>query len=235
MEYARVRVYYEEESGQLIEDMLFAAESGAHTEAGRYWEHLWGKVYASEVAYARCGHGSDETSSHDVVLKRDSVNMEIERKFLVEKLPDDLQDYDWAHIEQGYIAIEEGREVRIRSAVTAEGQFHWMTVKDGRGLSRRETEIEISKEQYWQLRPLTGEKRLTKMRRRIPYGDHTIELDIFYANAAISFIAAEVEFADEAGAEAFQPPEWFGQEVTGRPEYSNSYIAINGRPVPARV
>ena len=41
---------------------------------------------------------------------------EIERKFLVDRPPDDLHGYPAADIDQGYIAItEDGVEVRIRS------------------------------------------------------------------------------------------------------------------------
>jgi CYTH domain-containing protein len=40
----------------------------------------------------------------------------------------------------------------------------------------------------------------------------------------------EVEFASEAGAAAFVAPDWFGEEVTGRPEWSNAPLSRFGRP-----
>ncbi len=41
---------------------------------------------------------------------------------------------------------------------------------------------------------------------------------------------AEVEFADEDAAAQFDPPGWFGREVTGKMEYLNETLATQGRP-----
>ncbi len=49
----------------------------------------------------------------------------------------------------------------------------------------------------------------------IPHGGLEIELDV-YAGALEGLLVAEVEFATEADAREFEPPEWFGDEVTGR-------------------
>ena len=64
--------------------------------------------------------------------------IEIERKFLVTALPADLPS--GALILQGYLAHDDHMEVRIRQY----RNNHFLTVKEGSGLTRRETEIEIS-------------------------------------------------------------------------------------------
>lgn len=93
---------------------------------------------------------------------------------------------------------------------------------------RTEVEISITHEQYAQLWPLTEGKRLRKLRYIIPYQKHKIELDV-YEEPLKGLLIAEVEFADTASSENFQAPEWFGREVTGIAEYSNFYLATEGR------
>ena len=39
-------------------------------------------------------------------------------------------------------------------------------------------------------------------------------------------MVVEVEFENEADAERFQKPEWFGREVTDDPAYTNAMLAF---------
>ena len=43
-------------------------------------------------------------------------------------------------------------------------------------------------------------------------------------------MTAEIEFADSASAEAFEPPDWLGRELTGEERYSNQRLALDGLP-----
>jgi adenylate cyclase len=63
--------------------------------------------------------------------------MEIERKFLVEKIPD-LTNAQAIHIEQGYLSFSP--EVRIRKR----DEIFYLTVKSDGDIAREEYEIEIS-------------------------------------------------------------------------------------------
>ena len=67
---------------------------------------------------------------------------EIERKFLVEVVPP-LDDGGWSssRLEQGYLAITDDVEVRVRRA---DGGRARLTVKSAPGLSRVEEELEFS-------------------------------------------------------------------------------------------
>ena len=128
--------------------------------------------------------------------------MEIERKFLVPSLPDDLARYPLAVIDQGYLALTpEGVEVRVRR----KGGRCFLTVKHGAKLSRTEVELPISLAQFDELWPLTVGRRLRKTRYDLPGpGGLVIELDV-YEEALAGLQTADVEFPDEPAAHAFEP------------------------------
>ena len=65
---------------------------------------------------------------------------------------------------------------------------------------------------------------ITKDRWRIPCGPYTIELDVFEPPFA-PLVMAEVEFPTEEAAMAFQPPAWFGREVTQDGAYTNAALS----------
>jgi adenylate cyclase len=156
--------------------------------------------------------------------------MEIERKFLVRELPADLEQSRSTRIEQGYIAIaDDGTEVRVRRRDGAAV----LTVKSGGGRSRLEEEIAIDAERFTRLWPLTEGRRLEKTRHLIPTATGlTIELDV-YSGVLAGLIVAEVEFGSEDQADAFEPPEWFGAEVTEDARFKNQKLACDGAPANA--
>jgi CYTH domain-containing protein/CHAD domain-containing protein len=153
--------------------------------------------------------------------------LELERKFIVKQLPPELDRFPSERISQGYVAIGEGgREVRLRRR----GENTTLTVKQGLGRTRREEEIALGPEQFQRLWPLTEARRVEKVRHLIPADDGlTIELDS-YLEELDGLATAEVEFDSEARADAFEPPRWFGPEVTDDSRYRNAQLACNGAP-----
>jgi CYTH domain-containing protein len=153
--------------------------------------------------------------------------VEIERKFLVDDVPGDLESHPSAEIDQGYLAItEEGLEVRIRSY----GGQAFLTIKSGAGPVRLEEEIEIDERRFRSLWPLTEGKRICKRRYLIPAEDGLrIELDV-YGEALTGLVTAEVEFDSPDAAADFTPPAWLGREVTDDPRYKNKRLAVDGLP-----
>ncbi len=153
--------------------------------------------------------------------------MEIERKFLLATLPPGCDDAPAEIITQGYLALTpEGVEVRVRR----KGDEHYLTVKHGGSLSRIEVELPLPAHEFYTLWPLTAGRRLRKTRRKLPGSDGLIiEIDV-YENALAGLRVAEVEFPDEATARAFRPPDWFGREITGVPEYRNETLTRVGLP-----
>ena len=148
-------------------------------------------------------------------------NREIERKFLVKCLPDDLKRSRSFVIEQGYLATESGRQVRLRKT----GSRGSLTFKIGRGSHREEREIKLSPKQFAALWPGTAGRRLCKVRYEIPWDNVLIELDIYRGRHA-GLVVAEVEFPDHASYRRFKAPSWFGREVTGEKRYSNVRLAL---------
>jgi adenylate cyclase len=151
--------------------------------------------------------------------------MEIERKFVVAH-PPDLGGCSSSRIEQGYLTlVEHGAEVRLRRR----DDELTLTVKGGSGRERVEVELPLSGEQFEELWPLTEDRRLVKVRHLVPLGELTAELDR-YEGGLEGLQVAEVEFESEAAADSFEPPGWFGDEVTGDERYLNERLAVEGRP-----
>src|SRR3954447_199715 len=151
--------------------------------------------------------------------------VEIERKFLVERLPEGLGDGE--PIEQGYLAIgDDGVEIRVRRR----GDATVLTIKSGPGMVGTEEELALDARRFDSLWPLTEGRRVTKTRHLVPLdGGATAELDVYHA-AHDGLLTAEVEFPSAEASEAFVPPGWLGREVTGDRRYANQTLALEGTP-----
>jgi adenylate cyclase len=150
--------------------------------------------------------------------------MEVERKFLVSERPE-LDDADSEEIDQGYLAVGEDGEVRLRR----KGERRLLTAKMGVGLSREEAEVELDREAFERLWPLTEGRRLHKRRHVLPHEGLEIEVDV-YAGELEGLVIAEIEFGSEEEARAFEPPDWLDEDVTGDPRYLNETLAAEGAP-----
>jgi CYTH domain-containing protein len=153
--------------------------------------------------------------------------VEVERKFLVARRPAPADVGDGIEITQGYLAVEDEREVRLRR----KGSRCLLTVKTGSGLVRSEHEVELGPEQFDRLWPATEGRRVEKTRFTIALGSLTAELDV-YRGALGGLETVEVEFPNAAAATAFEPPTWFGRELTGDRRYANKRLAMTGCPQP---
>lgn len=163
--------------------------------------------------------------------------MEIERKFTITSLPENLSAYPCRIIEQAYLNTDP--VVRIRR----QDDTYYLTYK-GRGLlAREEYNLPLNEASYYHLREKADGNIISKKRYVIPI-DHpqfdatylssgkdsidqlslSVELDIFEAPFA-PLVIAEVEFPDKETAEAFLPLDWFSQDVTNDPTYHNSNLS----------
>ena len=143
--------------------------------------------------------------------------MEIERKFKIKSLPD-LNKYEYRVIEQGYLCTDPVMRVR------KEDDKYYMTYKGKGFLEREEYNLPLNKESYEHLVKKADGVIITKNRYLIPYGEHTIELDVF-KGAHEGLIIAEVEFETKEKALAFVAPDWFAEDVTEDPGYTNSNLS----------
>ncbi|HJC15272.1 MAG TPA: CYTH domain-containing protein [Candidatus Fusicatenibacter intestinigallinarum] len=145
--------------------------------------------------------------------------MEIERKYLLRQLPEHLETYPSHRIEQGYLCT--APVVRIRR----QDEEYWLTYKSKGLMVREEYNLPLTREAYLHLRPKTDGILICKTRYLIPLGGGlTAELDVFHDDYEGLFLV-EVEFPSEEAAEAFLPPEWFGEDVTFSSAYHNSTLS----------
>jgi CYTH domain-containing protein len=151
------------------------------------------------------------------------VTHEIERRFLVEELPPGLPP--GTPVRQGYVALDGDVSVRVREAAAG----CTLTVKGGIGRTRVEVERKIDADEFAALWELSEGRRVAKSRAVVPLDGLRIEVDVF-EDALAGLVIAEVEFPSSEAADAFAPPPWFGEEVTGRPEWGNPSLAVRGRP-----
>ena len=148
--------------------------------------------------------------------------MEIERKYLVRRLPDDLSKYEAKKIAQGYLCTDP--VVRIRRS----NDNYYMTYKGDGLMVREEYNLPLTREAYEHLLPKIDGLLIAKTRYLIPLTDRlTAELDVF-EGVLSALTLVEVEFDSVEEANAFVPPEWFGEDVTESDKYHNSYLSQHG-------
>lgn len=158
--------------------------------------------------------------------------MEIERKYLVRDLPDDLDQYEHYEIEQAYLCTSP--TLRIRKM----GDAYILTVKEkinnsSSAIHNREEEFSLSEQTYNHLLSKCDFGRVGKTRYRInlrqqlgdgAYEGLIAELDIFHGRHR-GLMLVEVEFPNTQVANNFVPPSWFGEDVSSDYHYRNSYLA----------
>ncbi|MCH2175910.1 MAG: CYTH domain-containing protein [Lentisphaeria bacterium] len=154
------------------------------------------------------------------------MSLEVEKKYRISNLPDEIYKVAGIEIRQGYLNPGKmGNEVRIRS----KGSNYYLTVKGQGDIVREEVELEISKEHFNELWPMTEGARIEKIRYPIPWGDLTFEVDLFKGKLK-GLQVVEVEFTDQLQASSFHQPDFFGEDLTTDERYKNANLALNGIP-----
>ena len=146
--------------------------------------------------------------------------MEIERKFIPARLPENLEQYKFKKIAQAYLCTSP--VVRIRRS----NDDYYLTYKSGGLMARQEVEVPLTKAAFYHMLPKADGRIISKTRYLIPLeGGLTAELDIFDGDLE-GIRLVEVEFESEEQALAYQAPEWFGKDVTMDGRYHNSYMCM---------
>lgn len=145
---------------------------------------------------------------------------EIERKFLVKDDSYRKMADSCSRIRQGYICSMRGRTVRVR----IRDKKGYLTIKgpsNTSGTSRYEWEHELSLNEAEELMKLCEPGMIDKTRYLVRVGTHVFEVDEFYGENQ-GLVVAEVELKSED--EAFERPDFLGEEVTGQVKYYNSFL-----------
>ena len=146
---------------------------------------------------------------------------EIERKFLVAHQAW-RESVNTIHVyRQGYLSYDSERTVRVRATeVTG-----YLTIKGiTEGLTRDEFEYEIPLADALALLQLCERPAIERKRYIVPNGAHVWEVDVF-EGVNKGLVVAEIELGSED--EAFDKPNWLGNEVSGDRKYSNSALSLH--------
>ena len=147
--------------------------------------------------------------------------MEIERKFLVAKIPDEIEKYLKKELVQGYISIDPA--LRLRRS----DNEYFFTFKNGKSLVREEFECPLTQKQFENLWKIVNGNEITKDRYFVPLENGLVaELDIYHGRLS-SLATVEVEFESVDHAMAFIAPDWFGKDVTDDIRYTNANLSKN--------
>ena len=158
--------------------------------------------------------------------------LEIERVYLLSRLPDLPADALVYRLEQGYLpdptaTDAEGQlEGRLRRTFKADGSvIYTHTIKRGTGLIRHETERALTQQEFDQLWPRTAGRRLSKARSFVTVGEHLWAIDDF---DKMDVVMAEIELPTPESIVTL--PDWLTavlvREVTEEPEYRSYRLAV---------
>ena len=158
---------------------------------------------------------------------RREIHMEIERKFTIKSLPDNLQQYECKVIEQGYLSTKP--VLRIRKSnddyiLTYKSKFG-IQPTDSEVIINNEVELPLDQSSYEHLKEKIDGTLLRKKRYLIPLEDGLkVELDVF-ENQLQGLCFAEIEFPSQEEAERFELLDWFDQDVSQDSRYGNGFLS----------
>ena len=152
------------------------------------------------------------------------MKQEIERKYAVNYLPEDLEITDIIDIEQAFIYKDPKTVIRIRKiqdkksddiqyvyTVKTKGDIAYH--KDSTVANAYEIESYIQEEEFNKLIKNKISSIIRKTRMIIPIENNLkVKMDI-YKDYLQDFITEEGEFPSEDIANTFQKPEWLGEEM----------------------
>ena len=136
--------------------------------------------------------------------------MEIERKFLVKKLPD-LSGYQPISYERYYVHRGDGVEKRIQKKGD---KYEFEELEEASGLSRTHHKRELTEHEFNQMKGRPEEALLRES--YVISNNPEISIKIYHGRFE-GFARVEVEFSSEEEAQAFVPPDWFGEDITYHP------------------
>jgi adenylate cyclase len=149
--------------------------------------------------------------------------IEIEKTFLVKKIPINISQYQSQKIKQGYLSPGPS-PLRIRQKGDKYELTKKIPLKNDDNISVEEINILLTEYEFDKLWPLI-ERSLEKTRYLIPLNNGlTAELDI-YSGPLKGLCVVEVEFPSTENMNSFVSPEWFGKDITQIDSLSNSHLA----------
>lgn len=164
------------------------------------------------------------------------MNREIERKYLVKYIPNDLKFEKIVNITQAFVYRDFKTMVRIRKIQNKKTDdlkyVYTLKTKSSLDVERKnnnisnlyEIESNINEEEYTQLLNNKISKAIIKNRMVAPIDKNLkVEIDV-YDDYLDGLVTAEIEFKNEEDAENFIKPEWLAEELSYK-ELSNWHLS----------
>lgn len=149
----------------------------------------------------------------------------IERRFLLKKPVAGTRGVSSETLQIGCLSAQGNREV----FVCRKGEEQFLRVCEGRQRFLWKREVPLGKSDFDSLWKLVEGARIYKSVRPARLGScKFLEETIECRQATLSI--AVVGFPSLRLATAFQPPKCFGQEISGRDEFSDAHLALHGIP-----
>ncbi len=169
------------------------------------------------------------------------MNKEIERKYVINYLPENVKIREIHNIEQAFIYKDINTLIRLRKVKTKkeneqEKLEYIYTIKtkgdieqDTNQIAQKyEIESNITEEDYNNLIKNKISNKMSKVRLIIPIQNNLkVEIDIYY-DYLEGLLTAEIEFPNIDEANKFKKPDWLGKEL-GYKELSNRRLSEMNR------
>ena len=158
--------------------------------------------------------------------------IEIEKKYKIKKLPNNLNDYECHIIEQSYLN-NGGAPIRLRKFI-AENDikciFSKKISKEQNSFEKIEYNIELPKELYEKFIKAKEGRTIRKTRYKIPLENGAkMDLDIFH-DFFEGVCIAEIEYISIEQANTFKIPDWI-EEIKNEEKLSNLYMATKATSI----
>lgn len=152
--------------------------------------------------------------------------MEIERKFKVLKLPNNIEKYEKTEIEQGYLCIKPTVRIRKNDDIyTLNYKWKDKNIVEQNAIQNIEYEMPLTKENYEHLFSKVDNNMIIKTRYKIPIKNKLIaEVDVFHGKLE-GLVFSEVEFKNLNDSENFKKPEWMGEDISFDKRYDNTVLS----------
>lgn len=159
--------------------------------------------------------------------------IEIEKKYKVKALPENLDSFEHMTIEQSYLT-KEGTPIRIRKFIRENEVkciFSKKAIVNEEKFECIEYNIELPENLYEEFVEAREGRMISKTRYKIPLDDGLkVDLDVFHGFFE-GVCIAEIEFKNVEQFENYKVPDWLGEEIVERKKSTNQYMASKAKDI----
>lgn len=152
----------------------------------------------------------------------------IKRKFLINDIPADLQNFKKKEILQWYFTHYK-KDIKIKQNINFKNnrkyKSHFIKQNQKNRLIKQEDYKKISEKAFLDYREFAQQNQVNKIKYSIDYQGQTIDIYKFLGELNWLWIA-EIIFENKKQSDNFDPPSRFYKEITKQKESDNKFLAI---------